>query len=93
MLNFPSPASGQKLTWKRPSQALVLECMGPDETAIASLDFGRSTKPCGKLEIFDAEMAKGGKLLEEVMISGMAYIHLSRYMRNYAGGSSTIGTD
>ena len=91
LLNFTSQASGQKLRWKRSSQAYNLVCIDPNEIELASLNFGRSTKPCGEIEIFDPELAKGGCLLEEIFISGMSYIHLSKYMPSYAGGAGSIG--
>ena len=93
MLSFASQASGHKLRWKRPGQAYHLTCIDSDERELALLDFGRSDKLCGEIEIFDMELAKDRDLLEEVIISGMSYIHLSRYMPSYAGGTSAIGVN
>ena len=91
LLNFTSPTSGQTLRWKQPKTPLNIICIDEHDTELAMLHFGQSTKPRGTFEIFDPELAKGGRPLEEVLISGMAFIHITLYMSSYAGGSSGMG--
>ena len=98
IMNFTCPsagAGGRRLQWKRPGQGLDLICVDPndkdDKKKLASIQFETLGKPVGEIAIGDDELGRDGHWVEEIVISGLAYVHLSKYMSNYAGGRSSIG--
>ena len=100
MMNFMCPsagAGGRKLRWTRPGQGLdmICVCVDPNDKdekkELASIQFRRMGDPVGEITIGDGELGQDGHWVEEMMISGLAYIHLSKYMGDYAGGHSSIG--
>lgn len=98
IMNFMCPsagAGGRKLQWKRPGQGLDMICIDPNDKdekkELASIKFSNMGDPVGEIAIGDGELGQDEHLVEEIMISGLAYIHLSKYMSDYAGGHSSIG--
>lgn len=86
---------GRRLQWKRFGQGFTLICADPNDhdenKQLASIHFGGSSNPLGEIVIEDHELGRDGHWVEEIMISGLAYIHLLKFMGNYAGARSSIG--
>ena len=79
-----------RLTWKRSVRMnMELTCVNEQQVPLADLRWGTTAKAgTGKLDIFVPDIAKGGKDLDEIVFSGLAYLHLSLYMNMYAGSGS-----
>ncbi len=99
IMNFTCPSAGtegRRLQWKQPGQGLDLICIDSNDKdekkELASMHFGTLGEPVGEIAIGDDVLGRDGHWVEEIMISGLAYIHLSKYMPNYAGGRSSIGS-
>lgn len=69
-----------------------LVCVNEHNVALARIRWGTTAKTgTGEIDIFAAELAKGGKGLDEVVVSGLAYVHLSLNMTMYAGSVGAGG--
>lgn len=93
----------RQMRWKRPGQGLSLVLVDPlllhdndgtDETTtkgLARMYFGGASNHVGEVTVFDEELARNERWFEEILIAGLAYVHLFRFLPNYAGGASSIG--
>ena len=98
IMNFTCPSAGtegRRLQWKRPGQGLQLICLDPngkdENKQLASMQFETLGNPVGNIVIEDDELGRNGHCVEEMVISGLSYVHLLKYMQSYAGGRSSIG--
>ena len=86
MLTFTSNATGKPLRWKRPGQAYDLVCIDEGEREIAEVKFGEVPGRCGEVRVMGEEVVGDERAVQELVVSGLSYVHLSKYFPNFTGG-------
>lgn len=90
--NLNSTGTPQKMKWTRKTQTRDLVCVDHHGTPVAKIVWGLSAATQeGRIEILTPLAAKGQQALDEIVITGMALIHLSLYMGMYGGAQGGGG--
>ena len=82
------PSLSQRFNWSRNNARPDLFCLDPNGVEIAQLRWRKGgQKRYGEFEIYEPSCVLNGRALDEIVIGGMAQIHLISYMTMSAGSA------